>query len=94
MRLTLWLPQAACRETAVTVVTRHQSEYPFCNSANHKAGNNIARPMRQQHDPRQDQSCADAPHHIALLRGKRTGRGSQRPDMHGMAGWKCIEPLA
>jgi len=84
MRLTLWLPQAACRETAVTVVTRHQSEYPFCNSANHKAGNNIARPMRQQHDPRQDQSCADAPHHIALLRGKRTGGRSQRPNVHGM----------
>jgi hypothetical protein len=40
-------------------------------SADDKAGGDIARPMRQQYNPRQDQPCADAPDHIALLHGKR-----------------------
>src|SRR5450631_1058655 len=87
-------PWLACRETAPTTVTRHQPEYLFCNSAHNKARANFTHPMRQQYNPRQDQPCADAPNFIALLRGKRTGRGSQRPDVHGMAGWKCVEPLA
>jgi hypothetical protein len=59
----------ACRETALAIVTRHQSEYPLCNSAHDKTGSNIARPMRQKHNPRQNQPCADAPqpHCVASL---------------------------
>jgi len=78
----------------LTTIPRRQSEYPFCNGTRDKAGGNIARPMRKQDHPGCDQPCADAPDHIALPYGKRTGRRSQRPHVHGMAGRQCIEPFA
>ena len=56
------------------------------NRANHKAGNNIARPMRQQHDPRQDQSCAML--HTTLRCFAETVLAAKAPNVHAFG--RCI----
>jgi hypothetical protein len=72
-------------QSPLTAIARRQSDDPFCDGAHDKAGGDITRPMCQQDYPGCNQSRADAPDRMALPCGKRTGRGSQRPDVDGMA---------
>lgn len=78
------------RVVYIPAVTGEPSQQSFGRSPDRKAGDDIAGPMGEQHDPACDQPGTDQPYHVALPCRQSGCGGSQRANVDGMAGGKRI----